>query len=180
MSTSNKHRLRLGVAAGLATLGATFAAVQGCVSLAPNNILCPPQEDFELVSTLLEQRCGTLDCHGNTARPLRIYGQFGLRYNPDEDPEIYSGNLNAPTTDEEILRNYYAVCGLEPEKMTIVQAGEATAESLTLLRKPRLTERHKGGRIWDQGKEEDRCLESWISEDEPGEYDEAACLSATD
>ncbi len=168
------HRSRAvhkAVAAAFAVLAATVGFVQGCVDLTPNTVNCPPLEDFAKVSPLLEQRCGTLDCHGDIARPMRIYGQYGLRYTEDPDNDtLYTGNLAAPTTAEEVERNYYAVCGIEPEKMSIVQAGEADPESLTLVRKPRLTEKHKGGRIWNQGKVEDRCLVGWIQ----GDYEEGA------
>jgi hypothetical protein len=167
----------LAIAAGLATL----AIAQGCIDglTAAPTVSCPPFEDFKAVSPLLEQRCGTLDCHGNTARPLRLYSQYGLRYNPDDDPAIYSGNLGAPTTDEEIERNYYSVCGLEPEKMKAVTDGLETADTLTLVRKPRLTEKHKGGRIWNEGKPEDRCMVNWIEADyEEGSMDPTDCAEA--
>lgn len=170
------------LAAGCATGLAVVVGGVGCKpSLAPNTIVCPPLEDFKSVSPLLEQRCGTLDCHGNDARPLRIYGQYGLRYvGEDDDPNtLYSGNLNAPTTATEVERNYFSICGLEPEKMAYVQAGEADAETLTIVRKPRLTEKHKGGRIWDQGKVEDRCLTLWIAGDyDVGEMDTSDCNDA--
>lgn len=164
------------------SLPAAFVLFASCKpSLAPNTIECPPFEDFKSVSPLLEKRCGTLDCHGNDGRPLRLYGQYGLRFlTEDDDPEvIYSGNLNAPTTAAELERNYFSVCGIEPEKMVMVETGEAGPESLTLVRKPRLAEKHKGGRIWDQGKVEDRCLVNWIlSEYEPGEMDTGDCDDA--
>lgn len=150
-------------------------------SLEPNTIECPPFEDFKSVSLLLEQRCGTLDCHGNDGRPLRLYGQYGLRFlTDDDDPDVlFSGNLAAPTTPTELERNYFAVCGLEPEKMVMVQNGEAGPESLTMVRKPRLAEKHKGGRIWDQGKAEDDCLVNWIVADyEPGAMDPGDCNDA--
>ncbi|NUP12126.1 MAG: hypothetical protein HOW73_39270 [Polyangiaceae bacterium] len=152
---------------------ATFAVAQGCVEglTAAPTVDCPPFEDFKKVSPLLEQRCGTLDCHGNTARPLRLYGQYGLRFNPDdEDEDLYTGNLGSPTTAEEVERNYFAVCGLEPEKMEAVTSGQQPPDSLTLVRKPRLTEKHKGGRIWNEGKVEDRCVVGWIQAD----YEEGA------
>lgn len=156
----------------VATGAALAGAAQGCLPdlTAAPTVTCPPFEDFKQVSPLLEQRCGTLDCHGNTARPMRLYGQYGLRYNPDDDESLYTGNLGSPTTAAEVERNYFAVCGLEPEKMQFVTSGEETADTLTLIRKPRLTERHKGGRIWNEGKAEDRCLVNWIE----GDYEEGA------
>lgn len=165
-----------------ASVPLAFALFGACKpSLAPNTIECPSFEDFKSVSPLLEQRCGTLDCHGNDGRPLRLYGQYGLRFlTEDDDPDqIYSGNLAAPTTPTELERNYFAVCGLEPEKMVMVETGDAGPESLTIVRKPRLAEKHKGGRIWDQGKAEDRCLVNWIVGDyADGEMDPSDCNEA--
>ncbi|MFO0552168.1 MAG: hypothetical protein U0271_27525 [Polyangiaceae bacterium] len=162
---TSKRRWFAGGALGVATLTLIAWAPSCKPSLAPNTVECPPFEDFKAVSPLLEARCGTLDCHGNVARPLRIYGQTGLRYNPDDDPDLYTGNPAAPTTDAEVERNYFSVCGIEPEKMAFVVAGEEPPETLTLVRKPRLSEKHKGGRIWNEGKVEDRCLVNWILSD---------------
>ena len=160
-----------------ATLGVVLMAA-GCI---PEALItegdCPPLADFKKVSPLLESRCGTLDCHGQTTRPLRLYGQYGLRL---EDGSI-SGNLNQPTTEAEIAANHRSVCGLEPEKLSLVVAGEAEPESLTMVRKPRLAEKHKGGRIWDQGKPPDRCLVGWIRGDfEEGAMDPSDCKTATE
>ncbi len=148
---------------------------------ANNSLNCPPYEDFASVSTLLERRCGTLDCHGNAARPLRIYGQYGLRLKPpgSEDDGLFSGNLERATTEVERESNYRSVCGLEPERTHKVVAGEDTVESLTLVRKPRLTEKHKGGRVWNEGKPPDRCLVTWLeSQYEPGTMDTSDCEAA--
>ena len=126
---------------------------------------------FEPVSRVVESRCGTLDCHGATFRPLRIYGQFGLRrpLKPGEDKTIdfknyYSGG-SVPTTKEELLENYESMLGLEPEltQAVIDKEPEATPDTLTLFRKPRLTEKHKGGHIWNAGAPGDLCMAGWIS-----------------
>jgi hypothetical protein len=177
LARAGRFAIWLGVGAPIAVLLAA-----SCVpTIAANTIECPPFQDFKSVSPLLEQRCGTLDCHGNDARPLRLYGQYGLRFlTEDDDPDvIFTGNLNAPTTPTELERNYFSVCGIEPEKLVMVELGDATADSLTLVRKPRLAEKHKGGRIWDQGKAEDRCLVGWINGDyAPGEMDLGDCNDA--
>ena len=48
------------------------------------------------------------------------------------------------------------------EEMDAVVKG-APVEDLTLIRKPRLEEKHKGGRIWGTGtREGDACLVSWL------------------
>lgn len=126
--------------------------------------VCPPYEDFKKVSPVLEQRCGTLDCHGDPGRPMRIYGSIGLRA-PDpaeaQNPNYYPGG-SEPTTELELTANYRAICGLQPEIMASVVTGKRKPDSLTLVRKPRLSEKHKGGRIWDQGKPGDRCLTAWL------------------
>jgi hypothetical protein len=171
-------------AVALATsIAATSVVVAGCVEYAFVDVECPPFEDFAAVSPLLESRCGTLDCHGSTSRPLRLYGQYGLRLNPGEgeSDDLYSGNLSPSgrTTAAELEANYRSVCGLEPEKMTSVARGELESSELTMVRKPRLSEKHKGGRIWNQGKPADRCLVTWLEgQFEPGEMDDSDCTAA--
>ncbi len=112
---------------------------------------------------MLEERCGTLDCHGSPFRPLRIYGQNGLR-RPDPnntDPKYYSGG--AVTTEEEYQDNYDSVISLEPELMAQVLAAEAYPERLSLLRKPILAEKHKGGPVFSKKSPGYICLEAWIN-----------------
>ncbi len=169
-------------ACGAAVASIASALAVGCVDYDFVEVECPPIEDFSAVSPLLESRCGTLDCHGSVSRPLRIYGQYGLRLDPTgESDGLYSGNLGQPTTQPEIEANYRTVCGLEPEKMTRVARGELEPTALTMVRKPRLAEKHKGGRIWDQGKAPDRCLVTWLqAEYDPGEMDPSDCRAATE
>jgi hypothetical protein len=147
---------------------------------------CPPSDPgtFRLVSTVLEARCGTLDCHGSSFRPLRIYGRSGLRR--PETPESLAGAVDPgtsadytqyftggaiATTNAELIDNARAACGLEPEKIAEFRAAVAEgnanvldlAGELTLIRKARLREKHKGGLIWDQGTPGDQCLVSWLT-----------------
>ncbi len=174
-----KSRLARALAAGAAALALSGIVVSCLPTYANNDLSCPPYEDFPAVSTLLERRCGTLDCHGNGARPLRIYGQYGLRLNPpDSDVVLISGD-DQPTTDIERESNFRSVCGLEPELTHRVVNGEIDVERLTLVRKPRLSEKHKGGRIWNQGKPPDRCLVTWLqAQYEPGTMDTSDCEAA--
>lgn len=170
-------KMRLVAALGLMMgSGLAFAS---CVDAAGViTVKCPPEEDFKKVSPVLEQRCGTLDCHGNPGRPLRLYSNIGLRApdkNEAKNPNYYPGG-SEPTTDNEIALNYRALCALEPEIMSAVVAGQKKPEQLTLVRKPRLSEKHKGGRVWDQGKPGDQCLINWLSNQyEPGQYDDSEC-----
>jgi hypothetical protein len=154
----------LGVAA---VLGTSACITEQDLASAP--ITCPTEENFRAVSSVLERRCGTLDCHGVLARPLRIYGQYGLRRPqapveglPFDYDEYFTGG-EVSTTDAEVADNYLAACALEPELMVSVLSGEEPAEALTLVRKPRLEEAHKGGKIWDGTTKGDACLLSWIA-----------------
>ena len=124
---------------------------------------------FRPISSVLERRCGTLDCHGSTYRPLKIYGQIGLRRPEEEDStnvksykDYYSGGPE-PTTEAELFDNYTSLCGLEPEILATVVAGQGLPDSLTLVRKPRLREKHKGGLIWNQSDPGDLCLINWLT-----------------
>jgi hypothetical protein len=94
------------------------------------------------VSAVLEHDCGTIECHGAPSRPLRIYGRNGTRASKDSAVGVEA------TTDEELAHNRDSVCGLEPELMTAVAAGDAEIEALTVVRKPRLFEAHKADRVW--------------------------------
>ncbi len=176
----------------LATVGACVSGMLGSackVDAGKYEVLsCPPssREVFQVVSTVLERRCGTLDCHGTQGRALRIYGQYGLRRpEPEGSPNVqsyddyYTGGQE-PTTDAELADNAASVCALEPEKMALVRDGEDEPESLTLMRKAILAEKHKGGPVWNPGNAGFRCLVSWLTySDAPdggSPIDEKACL----
>lgn len=130
----------------------------------------PDRASFPLVSGALERRCATLDCHGDAARNLRLFTGSGLRLNATDVPG--SGS----TTEAEHDASYRSVVGLEPEVMSAVVAEHGRApERLTLVRKARGTEEHKGGAMIQAGNAADRCLLSWLA----GAPDEASCeLSA--
>ncbi|APR86709.1 hypothetical protein A7982_12058 [Minicystis rosea] len=120
-------------------------------------------DTFRPISAVIERRCGTIDCHGNTARPMLIYGQYGIRL-PEKDPPdgYYPGGL-APTSAAELLSNYQSMTGLEPELMNLVIAKKDEPEALTLVRKPRLLEKHKGGLLWNKGDDGDACVINWLT-----------------
>ncbi|HEY4121634.1 MAG TPA: hypothetical protein VGM56_27400 [Byssovorax sp.] len=142
--------------------------------------------DFAPVSNVMEQRCGTLDCHGQMARPLRIVGGNGLRLAPDGGAPIPpdsgipvpAANLpGAPDTFDELLSNYASMVGLQPEIMAQVDVGAAPTDDLRLVRKPRLEEKHKGGKIWAENDPGDRCLNTWLTAADAGDVDTGACSS---
>jgi len=127
----------------------------------------PDAATFPPVAQLLDVRCGSLQCHGTVARNLRLYGSAGLRFAATDRPLV-------PTCDtqDETDQDYASVVDLEPETMSaVVAAGGAHPEQLTMVRKARGTEDHKGGAVWAEGDDSDVCLTSWLA----GSADGAAC-----
>lgn len=138
------------------------------VTSEPTSFDAPSPQEFARVSNMLHARCGTLDCHGHPARNLRIYGENGLRLSSDD----VSGARQ--TTPAEHSANYASLLALEPEAMQAVfrDAGR-DPERLTLVRKARNAEAHKGGRALDDSG--DRCLLSWLE----GSVDAQACFDGS-
>lgn len=128
----------------------------------------PSSARFELVSGVLGVRCGSLDCHGQLGRSLRIYSPTGLRLDADAFPSLDAG----VASDAEALANYRATVALEPEVLALVVAEHGkNPERLTLVRKARGSENHKGGAAIALGSAADRCILSWLS----SAIDEAGC-----
>jgi len=125
------------------------------------------------VDAVLELRCGSLDCHGQMGRALRIFSQNGLRLIAAD-----AANLPGvqPTTQTELVANYQAVIGLQPELMTEVVQGNAPPTALLLLRKPLQLERHKGGPVIVQGSNAYDCIVSWLGG--PTQFSARACALA--
>jgi hypothetical protein len=126
---------------------------------------------FGPVADYLDHRCGTLDCHGQIGRDLRVYGCDGMRLDPNDVPDCVS----EPTTPDEHTATYRSLVGLEPEVMSeVVQGHGAHPELLTFVRKARGTETHKGGQLITPGDVQDTCIVSWLA----GATDTAACVQA--
>lgn len=150
----------------------------------------PSNNDFGKVAERLDYACGNLACHGSLHRNLRLYGDQGLRLDPMDVP------CGVATTDAEGQADYESLVSLEPEVMSeVVREKGAHPERLTLVRKARGTEKHKGGAVFrdstgvdggdvmgclDACKDDptcpaacwgDRCLVSWIA----GDVDVPAC-----
>jgi hypothetical protein len=128
----------------------------------------PSSAGFDSVAVPLVYFCGSLDCHGETGRNLRLYGKAGLRLDPSDVP------CGAPTSEAEVEADYRSVIGLEPELLAeVARDGGEHPERLTLIRKARGTEKHTGGEVFKEGTPGDQCLVFWIS----GVLDEliAAC-----
>ena len=131
--------------------------------------VCPSREAFTpSVSPFLETGCGTVDCHGQPSRPLRIMGYYGLRLSSADVP---GGN---PTTVAGVDQNWTAVCGIQPELITQVVEGQASPDTLLLLMKPLNETHHKGGAVITKGDDGDTCLTSWLE----GDVNASACTTA--
>ena len=130
------------------------------------------------VSAMLERRCGSLDCHGYTRRPLRIYSKYGLRLPPIDanDASIINEPGSGETTPEEKSANYRSLVGVEPEKTEDVAKNNATPDTLLIYKKPLGIEGHKGGVPVNKGDDSERCLVSWLR----GTTDKTACGKAAE
>jgi hypothetical protein len=166
-------------ALGLLVTSAAFVlgSVNACnVPASDNRVVevAPDSATFAPVSALLEHRCGSLDCHGQVGRNLRLYGYEGLRLAQDGDASRPSSQAN--TTDAEVNENYLSVVGLEPELMSqVVREGASNPLRLTLMRKPLGIENHKGGTLFQAGDSQVACVTSWLA----GHTDTATCVAAT-
>lgn len=110
------------------------------------------------VHVFLENQCGTLDCHGQVGRPLRLYSVDGLR--EPNDAGLASG-VGAETSSE-IYSNFLSVIGLQPEEMNRVVGGLDAPTQLLLLQKPMGLVSHKGGIRIVTGDPMYLCLTSWL------------------
>ena len=130
----------------------------------------PDRASFADVAQAMVQKCGTLDCHGTAYRNLRVYGNTGLRLLPTDQP------LSPPcTTTPEVDQDFDSVVGLEPEAMSaLVAAHGQNPDALTLVRKARGIENHKGGTVMKVGDALDTCITSWLA----GSAETGACQDA--
>ncbi len=172
----NAHRA-IGCIGASLLAGALLLPV-GCSSPPPDKrtegtLPGPGPDAFKPVADMLGSRCGTIDCHGNIARSLRVYSWSGLRVSPNISGQYDAGpNGLVLTTEEEYQATYYSVVTLEPEILAEVLAQHgAHPERLTIVRKARGTEHHKGNKVIQTGGDADRCLLSWLA----GKVDQQAC-----
>jgi hypothetical protein len=156
---------------------ATLAIVVACStpeSDARIGVTEPDRTQFSSVGFFLDRRCGMLDCHGSEVRNFRVYGCEGLRLDPNASPRCRK-NGGTDTTNAELDATFRSFVGLEPAVMSAVVQGKGQhPELLTLVRKARGTESHKGGALIQPGDSQDRCITSWLA----GATDVAACNSS--
>lgn len=123
----------------------------------------------ELVQPYVGVRCGSLDCHGDSGRPLRIFAQDGLRLRDDlRETDI---------TAEEIARNVEAFAGVSPDAV-------APAEHLALLKGLATSAggiAHEGDDIWQLTSETGyQCILAWLSGTSQDQAARDACVAAFD
>ena len=129
--------------------------------------MAPPRVDFEAVADALQVTCGTLDCHGQPGRNLRLYGARGLRLDPR------ATSAEGTTTAAEYEASYWSLVGLEPEPLSaVVRAGglrsDAADADAQVARGPSST---RAAASMIAGDNLDVCLTSWLS----GKVDVTAC-----
>jgi len=171
----------------VAAVSALGLALSSCVGDGGSEVYaCPSEEVFTgrwpdggppgaSVSEYMARRCGTLDCHGSELRPMRLYGQYGLR-----DPAESNVSGGKATTLAELEANYAAVCSQEPEKTAkaVDDVGQS-AEKLLVVQKARGAEAHKGGAVVKQNSPGDQCVAGWLRGDD-APLVAAACQTAID
>jgi hypothetical protein len=178
--------------AALVAVALVGAALSSCIAtggtLCDGACSCPSEATFTLqapdggtappgasVSEYMARRCGTLDCHGSSERPMRLYGSLGLR-NPT-GTDVSGGN---PTTAAERALNYAAVCSIEPEAtQAAVDDDGQSADQLLVVEKALGVEAHKGGQIVTQGSPGYNCIAGWLKADPPATV-AGACQMAID
>jgi hypothetical protein len=143
-------------------------SASGCGSAEPaaghlTEAQLPSRDEFPVVAHAMQLRCGTLDCHGQVGRNLRLYGVGGLRLSTPESPIVDS--VFDPTTVPELDASYQSTIGLEPEALWRVRDQRASPTQLSLVRKIRGIEKHKGGQLAHEGDALDRCLVLWLTAD---------------
>ena len=146
-----------------------FAAISGTTACAQSGEPAACAADaaaFSQVSDMLGAHCGSLDCHGQAGRPLRLYSGRGLRLSRD-DVSGHGGTRNA-----EHAANLLAVTALEPElTCEVLAAAGDDPERLSLVRKATGAEHHVGGEVLGRKSPGRTCLLSWLA----GQRDVTAC-----
>lgn len=131
-----------------------------------DGLLTPDAQSFPVVADALQPSCGTLDCHGQIGRNLRLFGGRGLRLDPQHT------SAEGATTEAEYAASYRSLTALEPEALDELLRAGGEVERLSLLRKARGSEQHRGGVQLLPGDPLDRCLLSWLT----GALHQASCL----
>jgi hypothetical protein len=152
----NPHVIRASLWSALLTVAVAVSACSGPAE-STYAITPPSREAFPPVGDVLEAHCGTIDCHGTLARNMRIYGIYGLRF----DPKGVTGRLS--TTPAEYDATYEAVVSIEPERLSdIVRNQGKGIDDWIVLAKGRGVQHHKGGTQLVKGQPADLCIVAWV------------------
>lgn len=113
--------------------------------------------------------CGSLECHGTKLRSLRVFGFGSLRLDVSNQPG------GSGTTDAEYTETYRGLIGLEPELTTLVTREKSGFTRLTIVRKARGLDNHKGGAPMKSGSPFEDCFLGWLA----SSPDPNACRAAS-
>lgn len=139
---------------------------QGEVSLPPVG-----SASFTDIQTFVGSGCGSLDCHGDPGRPLRIYSVYGLRLTVDlRTQSTIPASAPNPITTGEMARNSTSFAAFSLD---------LPIDQHRALAKPLSEEAggmaHKGGDLWPSKEApEYLCLRAWLD----GAQDADACAQA--
>lgn len=115
-----------------------------------------------IVHPIVSRKCGSIDCHGQLPRGLRVYGKAGLRLPNSAGLTPDDGE----TTPDEAHATYLSILSLEPERMNeFLLSTPRTAEGayeLTFLSKALERERHRGGASLAKGEPAEQCITRWL------------------
>ncbi len=115
------------------------------------------------VHPIMEARCGTLDCHGDPGRPLRLYSETGLRAADELRAQLI--------TEAEIEANARSLLAVDPDP--------SGRPSLVLSKPLAGMVEHEGKDLWLSATEPQYvCVAGWLEArlDEPAII--AACAEA--
>lgn len=154
-----------------------LAVTAGCNGPTVNNrrIDRPGPDTFTPVYETVQTHCGSLDCHGSAARAFRVFSVNGLRFETGSDSceggPCLSGDTKVvpqDVKDAEVTATYYSFVGIEPELTAQVFAEHGIhPERLTIVRKARGDENHKGGKAIRRDGTADNCLTGWLAGVDP-------------
>jgi hypothetical protein len=146
------------LAGGAAVLSAACAVLALSCSSTTNTrigIDAPPfsEQTFGPLGDYLDHRCGSLDCHGQPGRNLRIWGCEGMRLDAGMIPVCnwtVPGGGRTTEAEPQVMTEVYSGCANQ-----VAEGGAALyppgpschPELLTFVQKARGTEAHKGGQL---------------------------------